>query len=476
MKRHHNKKPAPLVFSVSLAGLFALQTGCLSDAKNRGASTASAALSLASVPPLVSVDGSQLTISDITVTPYANPKTGGALQPLVNFRYSPLADYVEAQLCESENRDCREVKNLIEEKSLLPNMPDGATVFLKLRSCVKPERSTSSKNCGGWVEQQYTQWTNSDPRKRQLQEELEQVERAIKDYAESLLDLAKLKAERASKCQPATEGAKKLIEAERGFAEAIGKLGGSLVDAIADRAAKAKSAADEAAAKEKAAAEEKAAAAKTDESPKVDPTDPFKDIALRSDFDPEESALQLNGGSKVLLIVPQDPKYYSRISKVIGQSIVLRAQALREIMRSSSLRSPNASNLNLSSSAEKTFSEINNESLNGGDKPAAGEDTKTESKLNQDEKLGEGITKSTPASGLKTDLAPLIEALPDIAGAMFDLGNAERWVAANVGVCVKGFDEKQENALKFAQVAAEERKKVLEARATTLANTLKSGG
>lgn len=471
MKHQPLKIRATLLSGVSSSILLICQTGCLSDPKPRTASIASAPLSLASVPSLSSVDGSQLTVSDITIAQFSDPKLGGTVVPLVDFRYSPAADYAEAQLCDSDTRECKEVNNLFETNSTLPNMPDGSTVFLKVRACVKPERSTTSKNCGGWVEKQYTQWVVSDPKKKQLQEEKEQVERAIKDYAKSLLDLAKLKADRAAKCTPASEGAKQLIEAERGFAEAIAKLGGSIIGAVADRVAKAAP----------------ATPAKTTPAPaaEVKPEDKGPDalkpvpVALTSNADEEAGLLQLAGGSKVNLIVPQDPKYYSAIAKVIGESIALRAQALRALSRGSSLRTENALNLSSGSAADKLSGMT--DSLAGGDgktsdKPATTDPAKVEPGTKKDENLGKELVKNTPATGSKLDLAPLINVLPDIAGAMFDLGNAERWVAANVGVCVKGFDQKQENALQIAQTAAENQRTFLEARVQQLAAKLKAGG
>lgn len=472
MKQQHKKTQTALWYGWSCPILIALQTGCLSDAKPRASSPASTPLSLASVPPLSSVDGSQLTVSDITIAQYADPKRGGSFVPLVDFRYSPAADYAEAQLCESENRECQEVKNLFETGSaVLPSMPDGATVFLKLRACVKPERSTSSKNCGGWVEKQYVQWVNSDPRKKQLEEETERVQRAIKDYAQSMLDLAQLKADRAAKCKPASEGAKQLIEAERGFAEAIAKLGGSIIDAIADRAAK--------------APPKPPAPATPSTSPEVKPeeTGPeaLKDpaVALTSELDPAVGSLQLSGSSKVSLIIPQDPKYYATISKVIGESIRLRAQALQTLSRSASLRGQNTLNVASSDPADKLPAA--SDSLGGGegetkkDEPS-GDKTTLEPSTEKDKNLGTEIVNNTPATGTKLDLAPLIGALPDIAGAMFDLGNAERWVAANVGVCVGGFDQKQADAMQIAQGIAEQRKAALEERVKSLAAALKSGG
>jgi hypothetical protein len=459
----------PTLVTFSLLAL--LNTGCLSDTKPKGSSVASAPLSLASVPALTQVDGSQLTVSDITIAQYADPKRGGTTVPLLDFRYSPSADYGEAQLCESENRDCKETKTLIESKSVLPIMPDGATVFLKVRACVKPERSTSSKNCGSWVEKQYTQWVVSDPRKRQIEEEKEQVERAIKDYEKSLLDLAKLKADRAAKCKPASEGAKQLIEAERGFAESIAKLGGSIIGAIADRAAK--------------AAPATPAKVTPTTAPEVKPEDKSPDalkpaaVALTSSSEHDLELLELTGDSKVNLIVPQDAKYYSTIVKVMGESIALRAQALRTLTKASSLHTDGALNVASSNPADSLSGTTG--SLGGGDgkpadKPPTVDPAKVEPSTKKDENLGKELVKTTPATGTKLDLAPLINVLPDIAGAMFDLGNAERWVAANVGVCVSGFDQKQENALQFAQAAAESQKELLKTRVEQLAAALKAGG
>lgn len=452
MRRKKRMKLSCTTTLLSSLAIMQTQTGCLSEIKPKVAETSSTPLSLATVPSLSTVDGSQLTVSDITISQYADPKLGGVIVPLVDFRYSPASDYVEAQLCEAETRDCKEIKNLFERNSTLSNASDGATVFLKLRACVNPERSTSSKNCGGWVEKQYTQWVVSESSKKQLQEEKEQVERAIKHYAQSLLDLAKLKADRAAKCTPASEGAKQLIDAERGFAEAIAKLGGSLVSAIADRTAK------------------KTPAPPTPPLPDAPPAPAA--LGAFGDDSQASDGLSLSGSGKSEIIIPQDPKYYSRIVQVIGQSIVQRAQALRVLSGSSALSDGTAFNIASGNPDER---------LTSSSTPTAGttsssETTKTDASTKKDENLGKDLVNVTTATSSKLDLAPLINVLPDIAGAMFDLGNAERIVAATVGVCVKGFDAKQQSVLDAAQTAAEERKKILESRVASLEAKIKAGG
>lgn len=470
MRRNTRMKLSCTTTLLSSLAIMQTQIGCLSEIKPKVAETSSTPLSLATVPSLSTVDGSQLTVSDITISQYADPKLGGVIVPLVDFRYSPASDYVEAQLCEAETRDCKEVKNLFERNSTLSNASDGATVFLKLRACVNPERSTSSKNCGGWVEKQYTQWVVSESSKKQLQEEKEQVERAIKDYAQSLLDLAKLKADRAAKCKPASEGAKQLIDAERGFAEAIAKLGGSLVSAIADRTAKKPPAPP---------APPSPDAPPAPPSPDAPPAPPAPDappapaaLGAFADDSQASDGLSLSGSGKSEIIIPQDPRYYSRIVQVIGQSIVQRAQALRVLSRSSALSGGTAFNVASGNPAER---------LTSSSAPAAGTTsssgtTQTETSTKKDENLGKDLVNGTTATGSKLDLAPLINVLPDIAGAMFDLGNAERIVAATVGVCVKGFDAKQQTVLDAAQSAAEERKKILESRVASLEAKIKAGG
>lgn len=470
MKYFLVKKSGTTATVFAVIALLQSNTACLSDAKPRVANPSSTSLNLAEVPSLSRVDGSQLTVSDITIAQWVNPKLLGATEPLVDFRYSPASDYIEAQLCDAETRECKEVKNLIENKSVLPSASDGATVFLKLRACVQPERSTSSKNCGGWVEKQYTQWVTSDPTKKRLMDEKEQVEQAIKDYAKSLEDLAKLVSDRAAKCQPASEGAKQLIDAERGFAEAIAKLGGSIIKAVADKAASRPAAPATKTADSGAGGDGKKSGESGAGSGEVKTEGPIL-IALTADTPTSE--LQLSSQSGGDLIVPQDPKYYATIVRVIGNSIAQRARALRTLSNASSFTGGGALNAASSNPADH----LGNPPATGDAKPPAGSDpAKVEGSTKKDENLGKELGKGGTPTGTKLDLAPLINVLPDIAGAMFDLGNAERIVAATVGVCVQGFDQKQEQALSLARAAAEAQKKILETRVESLSAKIKAGG
>ncbi|NBW81756.1 hypothetical protein EBR21_08375, partial [bacterium] len=191
-------------------------------------------MSLDSVPSLPMVDAKTLLISDINVTQFSNPKLAGAIQPLVDFRYSGSAEYVEVVTCVDSQSSCSEAKDIFKTESTLANAPGGSKVIVKLRACVNPSRATSSSNCGEWFQSSYTQWTVTDREKAALVEEQESIEIAKKEFNRQLEAILKKKLERANKCKAATPEQTAALAADKALAEALGKLGQSALGVITD--------------------------------------------------------------------------------------------------------------------------------------------------------------------------------------------------------------------------------------------------
>jgi hypothetical protein len=198
----------------------------------------SKALSLDSVPSLPRVDASTLLLSDIQVVQFQDPQLNGAIQPLVDFRYSGSAEYVEVATCVASETACGEPKRIFQTQATLANGPSGAKIYLKLRACVDQARATGSSNCGEWFQTSYTQWAITDRNAAAIQEEKEAIEIATTEMMNLLSLLLKLKTERALKCKPATAEQQAALEADKALAESLGKLGQGAIGILADALAK----------------------------------------------------------------------------------------------------------------------------------------------------------------------------------------------------------------------------------------------
>lgn len=197
--------------------------------------SSSALLRLDSIPDLPKVHAKSLQIGNISVAQYSNPKFLGAIQPLVNFKYTGSAEYIEVVTCVEGENKCSEPKNLFQDKSTLPNAPDGATVVVKLRACVSASRTLDSSNCGEWFQSSYKQWFTADKVKAALQEEQHRIEVDLKALREQLTNLLKLRAERASRCQARAGGDEALtqsLQADQVLNSALAKLGEGIVTSI----------------------------------------------------------------------------------------------------------------------------------------------------------------------------------------------------------------------------------------------------
>lgn len=220
--------------SIALGALLAVISATSACTNTTDKPRSSKSMSLDSVPNLPRVDAKTLLISDIQVNQFANPQFGGAIQPLVDFRYTGLAEYVEVMTCNEAGAACSEAKNVFQTQSTLANGPSGTKIVVKLRACVDPARAIGSSNCGDWFQTTYMQWAVIDKEKSELQAEYESIQLDIKELVKQMQNLLKLKQERANKCKPATPEQKALLDADRSFAESLGKLGQSGLGVLAN--------------------------------------------------------------------------------------------------------------------------------------------------------------------------------------------------------------------------------------------------
>ncbi|MEY4066116.1 MAG: hypothetical protein RIR26_2324, partial [Pseudomonadota bacterium] len=225
-------QPRSLTPLFGLAAAVVTVTGCFNSPAPETRTRSSSPFNLDSIPPLPMVEPASLKISDITIAQSHDPRTGGTLQPFVDFRYSGSTDYVEVQAC-AEGSACTPPKNIFETNATLTNAPSGARVVVKLRGCVNPARAIGNSNCGSWFEKEYTQWFTADKAKSELQEEFDALERSAGDLEKKLQKVLALRAKRAEKCKAKDPAQAQILDAERGLVGSLGKLGGGLVGAIA---------------------------------------------------------------------------------------------------------------------------------------------------------------------------------------------------------------------------------------------------
>jgi hypothetical protein len=421
--------------------------GCFSNPTVPSRPTAST-LNLDSVPPLPAVDAAQLRISNIVVAQYADPRTGGTMQPVLDFRYSASTDYVEAKTCVDTTGACTESKNIFENKGTLANAPDGARVVVQLRACVNPERSKGSSNCGSWYSQEYTQWASTNKEKTLLQEEFEAIERDAKELDKKLKTVLKLREERAAKCKPATEGAKALLEAERGLVGSITRLGGGIVGAIAKKLTERPPPSDSSTGSGSGAGASGGSGSGSSSGsgggalePAVYALAPGQELALSS------------GGSGRQIIVAQDPKFVPKLLSVMSEALKLKSSALKLISREK--------NFNAGAATAEAPAEGAKPSAEGakppaeGAKPTGGDPAATDPKAGT-APAGEAADKASKAlsqaasSGGAVNWEIITGALPTLADAIFDMANADRRVALE-GICVDGLGTKLEETIKMAE-------------------------
>ncbi|MFZ9519391.1 MAG: hypothetical protein ACO3A4_02840 [Silvanigrellaceae bacterium] len=371
-------------------------------------------LSLDSVPSLPMVDAKTLLISDINVVQYSNPKFGGAVQPLVNFSYSGFAEYVEVATCVESESSCSEAKNIFTTESTLANAPSGAKVVVKLRACVDRSRATGSSNCGEWFQSSYNQWAVIDREKAALQEEQQAIEIATKELQTHLEAILKYKLERANKCKPATEQQKAALAADKGLAEALGKLGQSALGVISNAIAKGTPGCNAA-----APAGDKT---QTDPAAGKTPTDP-----AASGQTPATGA---NNGT--------DPA----------------AGAAKLLLDLSATATPGAQMIGPSALSSTSLTTI-------VDKIAGALQSKGNGAAAQ------CVSQQTATKAGKLTLNDVGAVLPQIAGAIFNLANAEREVALE-GICIESLNQKLETAIQTSTAAAKILAAELQARSARL--------
>jgi hypothetical protein len=406
----------------SLIAGFLCAAGCTEPASKP---LSAKSLSLDSVPSLPSVDPKTLIISDISVSQFANPDLDGALQPLVDFRYSGTAEYVEVMTCVEGTGQCSQSKNIFQTQSTLANSPNGSEVVVKLRGCIDPARSIGSGNCGEWFQKTYTQWAVTDTALAAMIQEAEDIESATKELKESLEKLFKLKSERAKKCTPATAEQKALLEADRAFVESIGKLGQGAVGLIANTLTIKNGS--------KCVKEEKAKAE----------TAATGDTKIQPEKQPPEAAASLN--------------FLSGLSQ--GGLPTL----------------PNLSSANLKTVVDKLTEGVNKKAEAGNaDAEAAKaclEKKAAAASGASGASAASGASKKAPAKAPGISVKDVADVIPDISTSIFDIANADRAVALE-GICIKSLGEKFDASLKATEAAAkgmaerlQERRAALKARA-----------
>jgi uncharacterized protein YfcZ (UPF0381/DUF406 family) len=399
------------------AGLL-FTAGCTETTKPR----TSRALSLDSVPSLPSVDPKTLIISDISVSQFSNPDLEGALQPLVDFRYSGSAEYVEVMTCIEETGQCSPSKNIFQTQSTLANSPNGSEVVVKLRACVDASRSLGSSNCGQWFQSTYTQWAITDKALAALVQEAEDIESATKELKQNLEKLFKMKAERANKCQPSTPEQKALLEADRAFVESIGKLGQGAIGMIANSLTirgGSKCLEEQRKLQEEAENKEQPAA-----KPKPDA--------------PAQSA-------------PASLNFLSSLSS--GGNPIL----------------PSLNSANLKTVIDKLTEGVNKKAEAGNEEAEAA--AACLEKKSADSAAGGSDGKAkTAAAGLS--IKDVAEVLPDVSTAIFDIANADRAVALE-GICIKNLGDKFDSALKTTESVVKSMAEQLQLRRSALKTKVK---
>ncbi|MEN9810346.1 MAG: hypothetical protein RLZZ488_1913 [Pseudomonadota bacterium] len=388
--------------------------GCMNQAdKPRIAKT----LSLDSVPSLPRVDASTLLISDIQVVQFQDPKLNGAIQPLVDFRYSGSAEYVEVATCVDSETACGEPKRIFQTQATLANGPSGAKVYVKMRACVDPSRATGASNCGEWFQSSYTQWAVIDRKAAAYQEEKEAIEIATNELRQQLSLLLKLKTDRALKCKPATAEQKAALEADKALADSLAKLGqgaiGIIADALAKGSGKCLEVAKQEAEKQKAKEQEEKAPATTPE-PAPAPSSPAA-------FEPPVIALVGSASSNASMIGPNG---------LSSQNLKLVVDKLIEGLQK---------------------------------RPAA----------SSNEAVAQCIAEQTKSMPGKITLNDVGAILPDLAGAIFDFANAGRAVALE-GICIDNLGKKLEESIQVANDSAKTLAAQLQAR--TARNEAKLNG
>ena len=403
----------------SLIAGFLCAAGCTETATKP---LSAKSLSLDSVPSLPRVDPKTLIISDISISQFTNPDLDGALQPLVDFRYSGTAEYVEVMTCVEGTGQCSQSKNIFQTQSTLANSPNGSEVVVKLRGCIDPARSTGSGNCGEWFQKTYTQWAVTDKALAAMIQEAEDIESATKELKESLEKLFKLKMERAKKCTPATAEQKALLEADRAFVESIGKLGQGAVGLIANTLTIKNG--SKCVEEEKAKAET-AAAGETKNSPEKQPPAAAASLNFLSGLS--------QGGLPTL---------------------------------------PNLSSANLKTVVDKLTEGVNRKAEAGNaDAEAAKACLERKTASASGASSASGTSKNAPARAPGISITDVANVIPDISTSIFDIANADRAVALE-GICIASLGEKFDASLRATEAAAkgmaerlQERRAALKARA-----------
>jgi len=388
------------------------------------------------------VEPASLKVSDITIAQYHDPKTGGTLQPFVDFRYSGSTDYVEVQTC-AEGSACTPPKSIFETNATLTNAASGARVVVKLRGCVNPARAIGKTNCGSWFEKEYTQWLVADKAKSELQEEFDALERSAADLEKKLQKVLALRAKRAEKCKPKDQSDTQMMEAEKGLVGSLGKLGGGLVGAIANSFAK----------KPDPAAD----------SSTPDKTDGAgaKDAAV-GDFgggSGDTTALALHANSGLSLEGQGAGQVIAAAaSKYVPQLVSKLSDALGE--KAKQILTPKSSGSTSAGKTSKPRTATGTAAGTAASAPAAGstntpEDTpstaSTDTPSAKDDPAAEAAQQTAAAvQGPSVNWDVISDALPQLAEGIFDLTNVNRRMALE-NMCIDSLGKVQSDALQIAE-------------------------
>lgn len=383
-------------------------TGCLNS---NSVPQPARALNLDSIPTLPKVDPKTLLISDIQVVQFANPEFEGALQPLVDFRYSGTAEYVEIVTCVEPGESCSEAKDIFKTKSILANAPSGARVVVKLRACVSPGRSLGGSNCGEWFTSEYTQWAVTDQAKAKLQAEQEAIEIAEKELRDQLAKVLKMRTERANKCKAASPEQEAILSADKAMAESIGRLGQSALGVLSNALVRP----DSSSCPQAAPPEQK--------------EPPAEQQQASQNSTPAAGNLQLLGSIGGGLIGPN----------------ILSPDNIKKVVDT------------LSDALNKRRSASPAPSADGGAGAAA-----------------QCLVSATAPKAGRLTLDDVGAALPGIASAIFDLSSADRRVKLE-GICIGSLGNTFEQALAATEAAAKNTAARLQARQARLKSQQKSG-
>jgi hypothetical protein len=444
------KKPnvaRPQTFASLFCFVAALSTlsGCFNSPAPESKTRGSSPFNLDSVPSLPMVDPASLKIGDITIAQYHDPKTGGTLQPFVDFRYSGSTDYVEVQAC-VEGGSCTPPKNIFDTAATLTNAPSGALVLVKLRGCVNPSRAIGKSNCGSWFEKEYTQWHVADKAKSQLQEEFDAIERSAADLESKLQKVLALRAKRAEKCKAKDPVEAQMLEAEKGLVGSIAKLGGGIVGAIANKLA------------------EKPAPAAPSSTPTTSSGGSGGDSGgstgdgAGNSGEPEvftlqsESNLSLAGQSAGEIIVAQASKYVPQVIDALSKSLRKKSEQNSAATTTSSPASGSSSpapGSNAPAAGSSAPAPGGSAPAAGSSAPAAGSSSPPSDQSNS---AAADAAKQTAAAiqgpSVKWDI--ISDALPSLAEGIFDLANAGRRIALQ-NMCIESLGKVQSDALQIAE-------------------------